>query len=359
MIPRQLCVLLLTLFMDGAYSFNAHQSICDNGRLVRSWGGNHGLGRKTTILRVSQMQSIANTKAAASSPLPSLKSLYTMVVPQFVAQKTKSLFDKKKTFEYFTVATDWSLFFIAATMANSLAKNAITAVLTSWILYSLLFAREYIYVKGMSNNYIPKAKQIIHKNWYRFATSTVGMISVHTFLSAQTSWISLGPVTFRTLLMSWIHYVGGALVWDICAFQFIHRLLHKQEFFFIHKPHHIGKRDCNAFSAQSFDIRDLIPSFAFSTCSMLLFGKGNVHLMTLLMTMIAANNNHSCNPFSVIMFNPILDKLFRVNMSHQCHYARPKDEEHMGNLPIHHLVPSLRKKDIEKFDKIFNTKISA
>ena len=59
------------------------------------------------------------------------------------------------------------------------------------------------------------------------------------------------------------------------------------------------------------------------------------------------------------MFNPILDKLFRVNMSHQCHHARPNDEEHMGNLPIHHLVPSLRKKDIEKYDTIFNTKISA
>merc|ERR1712217_147709 len=181
-------------------------------------------------------------------------------------------------------------------------------------------------------------------------------ISLYTGFLVKMSWIRIDPLTIRTVANAWLHYVIGAATYEIGAFNLFHRLMHHPKFYFLHKKHHTTTKNCNAFGAVYFDPIDLLLSFAHGACCIFIFGMQNVHIVTLLMTSIGGNNVHSCNPYSLVLFNPVLDSLIKPNIHHQLHHAL--GHEYWHNFPAHHLYPNGLQKDVDKYNSVMKSAVS-
>ena len=62
---------------------------------------------------------------------------------------------------------------------------------------------------------------------------------------------------------------------------------------------------------------------------------------------------HSINPYSVMYFNPVLDYVFKANITHQLHHALNRG--YLLFWPYYHVFPASRKADIERYNQVFKT----
>jgi len=181
------------------------------------------------------------------------------------------------------------------------------------------------------------------------------MISIHSWFMTKHSLVSIEPMDMAALARAWLHYVTGSAIYEAFAFHWLHKAMHSRRLYFIHKIHHTPGKDCNAFGAVYFDPLDLVVSFAHGTFCVWLFGTGGVHFFTLLLTMIAGNNVHSCNPYSLVLFLPPLDFCIKPNIRHQLHHG--VNRGYWDNLPLHHLVPSRLREDLDKYNRVLTTSV--
>ena len=78
-----------------------------------------------------------------------------------------------------------------------------------------------------------------------------------------------------------------------------------------------------------------------------------LHWLTGLLLTFHDGGLHSINPFSVMYFNPLLDRFLEPNVMHQLHHAVVQG--YYLFVPWHHLLPGRRRADCDRYNRVFNT----
>lgn len=235
-----------------------------------------------------------------------------------------------------------------------------------FLIWNLTIVRDYFYKVFFSTNTISKFKKdaVISPDvvpyllkLYAFLMTTVaGLVwleLVHFDLNIFTD-----PITTIITLLTEIWTMN--VIKDIISMNWLHRLMH-QKYYWLHKTHHKTLKDIQVINAFYFDLIDLVIEDVIGmgfclTFNYLVFGRFQMHLASYLLLLIGETNIHSCNPYSIIYFFPPADYLFKSAIFHNLHHALNKD--YYTAVAWTHVLPSEKQKDVEKYNQVFQTKIS-
>jgi len=155
----------------------------------------------------------------------------------------------------------------------------------------------------------------------------------------------------------------GYAIWifkDALSMAVLHEWMHRPQFYSWHKYHHSITKEMSQMYGANFDTVDLMIENASGTLFLLpirwmLFGDPAFHMASYIIVFWMDYTCHSANPYTATFLNPILDYCFRPNVCHQLHHAVIND--YFNLLPIWQLWPSKRQKDLEAYNKAFETDI--
>lgn len=241
---------------------------------------------------------------------------------------------------------------------HGLNFQSITMALTVIVLS--LQIRENVYFLLFGND-IAKIKREYIMSWidYYYVCQTTIIFILEGVLAARA-----GLFYFTKIEFSWETYCEVFLMFyalqiskDFFSLYFLHEYMHEQ-WYFLHKGHHEVRGNANSLLAFHIDPIDLFfenicsPVFVFAAQYFLGYEMG-VHVGAILLVAFMDANIHSINPFSVLLWNPLLDLLFRCNIAHNLHHTINK--ENYMFIPYHHAVPQWRKSDVDRYNKLLET----
>jgi len=144
----------------------------------------------------------------------------------------------------------------------------------------------------------------------------------------------------------------------------LHDFMHDRNypwFYKIHKNHHQVTKQIAHINHYYFDIADL---FIENVCAPVIFlfakfllfgGYPSMHIFSYILLVIEEGNLHSVNPFTIIYFNPVFDYFFKSTITHNLHHTFSKG--YLTFLPYKHLLKSEREKDVNVYNKFYETSI--
>jgi len=194
--------------------------------------------------------------------------------------------------------------------------------------------------------------------YFVFQTSAIfvleGWTSVEVGLFFIDKPLGFDWDTFRDVFL--MFYVLQILK-DIFSLSYIHKLMH-DNWYFLHKTHHVVKANATSLLGFHIDVADL---FIENVCApFIMLGvqyalgyETRIHIVAIVLVGLLDAQIHSVNPYTVLLWNPILDYVFRCNVAHNLHHALNK-----GNytfIPYHHITWSGRKFDLDRYNDLMKT----
>lgn len=274
------------------------------------------------------------------------------------------------SFEYvYTNVLDYSTILLAnGLMYNHLFQDG-SGIDIPKVSVMLLFALFTIHLREKINFFvlgdrIAKAKRN-HQLWnpwlvyYIFQNVTLTILYFKLFGSFgffETSPIQLTWASYSNVMFS---FYALRVLNDIFSLMPFHGLMHSKYMRYFHDIHHEVNTNAQSIMALHIGIIDCglenftAPLILFAVQYLLGF-EMRVHLFSaVLSTFITYINHHSVNPHSVVLWNPVLDYVFKCNVAHQLHHSLNMD--YTTFVPYHHVFSSLRTKDMEIYNKIMKT----
>lgn len=164
-----------------------------------------------------------------------------------------------------------------------------------------------------------------------------------------------------------------AFIKDAVCMNLLHQLFHTR-FYDHHKIHHLPMKELSVVNAFYFDIFDLFVEDGIGPLLLIGLkalggGSPSVHYMSFFFCVLADQTVHSCNLYTSVFWNPLLDNLMKGTLSHNLHHSLNRG--HYTIWPLHHFVgietPQLSagkaldgfEVDIQEYNKIFDTKFPA
>lgn len=163
------------------------------------------------------------------------------------------------------------------------------------------------------------------------------------------------------LSVAYLEFLTMSILKDIFSMMPLHQLMHVR-FYSLHKTHHISMREVSVVNVFFFDYVDLTfenavgPLMLLASKALLGFGL-QMHAASIIILFVGEILVHSCSPFTVFFFNPLLDGLMNCNVSHNLHHALNKDNYMVW--PLHQLSAGGLDKSVEQYDATFRTNISS
>eukprot|EP00128_Syssomonas_multiformis_P000421 Colp12_sorted_trinity150504_noHs@19624 len=241
--------------------------------------------------------------------------------------------------------------------------TAIGGALSMGLLLPLLISLEYFYsivlrksfakikleYKPPLDNYLAMAKLITQFMSMVAATSYLGI-----FHFDWNGWL------YTPLLISF-EYWFISIAKDEIMMRYVHKWMHKPENYWMHKVHHRGNMDTNFLTVFYFDLPDLIIENMGGPLFLLAFKYAlgiplQVHLASFLFLAMTDGNYHSLNPFHACYLNPVMDWFTKPTVVHNLHHAVQND--YFTLIPWAHFKSANRRKDLDKYNKMFKTAIS-
>lgn len=226
----------------------------------------------------------------------------------------------------------------------------------------LLQIREefYFWILGDAVAPVKRAYCLSSKDkYYTLQTSLIGAANTWIgFYMGNRFWnpISANWNTFWHVFV--ISYILTILK-DIFSLAALHKWMHENPWLYtLHKEHHTVNRNAQSAMAYHIDFLDLVienicAPFILELILYLLGQPVKIHAAA---TLIASNLDvviHSINPYTICLFNPILDYFFRCNVAHQIHHS--VQTANYTFIPYHHLKPGSFKKELDNYNSIMET----
>ena len=161
----------------------------------------------------------------------------------------------------------------------------------------------------------------------------------------------------KVVMQIWCETMTALLILDV-VMHFVHTWMHEKAYF-LHKKHHRGNANVTSFLFPQIDLLDAVSELGAAVPALLAFKKllglnPEVHLLTHQLLLLMGFQNHSGNPYSVHLFNPVLDFLGRSTLWHNLHHVVLAD--YYTFIPHSHFLRSEnRRKDIDMYNKHMKT----
>lgn len=138
----------------------------------------------------------------------------------------------------------------------------------------------------------------------------------------------------------------------------LHGLMHTRRWYFLHKTHHEATHDAQSLHAFHIDAFDLVienvgAPFLLLIAQYFLGFRVGFHWMVGVLLTCHDAALHSVNPYSVMYFNPLLDRFLKPNVHHQLHHAINKG--YLLFVPYHHLLGKGKQIDVVEYNRVFRT----
>lgn len=236
--------------------------------------------------------------------------------------------------------------------------KTVSIVMTTIIL--LLQFREYANYIILGDDVAKMKREYVMswKNW-GYVVQTGAIFILEGYLAAES-----GLFYYTKIEYNWEMYCEIFLMFyilqlskDFFSLYFLHKWMH-DEWYSLHKGHHEVRGNSNSLLAFHIDPIDL---FFENICSPIFLFLGQyllgyevkVHVAAVVVVALMDANIHSVNPYSVTLWNPLLDYLFRCNIAHNIHHMYNK--ENYMFIPYHHVFPALRKRDCDRYNQFLGT----
>eukprot|EP00469_Lotharella_globosa_P009350 CAMPEP_0167787408 /NCGR_PEP_ID=MMETSP0111_2-20121227/9405_1 /TAXON_ID=91324 /ORGANISM="Lotharella globosa, Strain CCCM811" /LENGTH=303 /DNA_ID=CAMNT_0007679045 /DNA_START=56 /DNA_END=967 /DNA_ORIENTATION=+ len=165
-----------------------------------------------------------------------------------------------------------------------------------------------------------------------------------------------------TVARTFCEFVAMSVAKDQISMRFGHKWMHTAAGWKHHKGHHEGAKNLRLLYAyHGMQWIDLLletfsgPILLFAFNFFVLRRFAICGLPAWIWLVWADHQAHSCNPYSVSFFNPILDWRFLHTVAHHLHHSHP--HTHFFFLPYEHFFSSARAEDLRVFNETMNTAI--
>jgi hypothetical protein len=166
---------------------------------------------------------------------------------------------------------------------------------------------------------------------------------------------------WKTIIRVFVEFYLMVLFKDNISMRYGHRWMHTSAGWHHHKGHHFGGKNLRlllAYHGQQW-IDLLLETFSgpilLIVANYFLWGQVSIHLGAWYMIIWADHSAHSCNPFSVAFFNPLLDYVCLHTVAHHLHHSHPGT--HLLFVPYEHWIGDYRKDDLELYNKTMETTV--
>jgi len=233
------------------------------------------------------------------------------------------------------------------------------------MMQAAVIMREELYF-SIFGNAIAAAKRAYYLDgmdkYYLLQTWVVGTLGQWlAFNSGKTYW---KPIGFDWYTFTHVFCVAYALdiLKDVFSLLPLHALMHEPQWYWLHKEHHRLQRNTQAIMAYHIDIVDFVVEnmagmfvylFFVNRWGYLIGIPPGIHTGARILNVQMDVLIHSINPFTQVMFNPIMDLVFRCNVAHQLHHAL--QTKNFLFVPWHHIIPGTREKEVKEYNKIMKT----
>jgi len=238
---------------------------------------------------------------------------------------------------------------------------AVTAIMSLLI---LLIGRDHFY-NVIFYEHIAKEKREYKTTRDNYLTmiKIMALFSFSAGFGAYNGLYVLEWKGFETALLISFEYWFITQVKDVLMMQYVHKWMHEfSSLYWLHKHHHTSCENLQVLTAFHFDILDVLIENLCGPIMLCLYyyytsGVVYVNFASFLFVIWSDGLIHSLNPYSVILFNPLLDYLMKPNISHQLHHMLQKGD-YMIHPWKHVLSPLTLKDDINQYNKICGTKVN-
>jgi hypothetical protein len=218
-----------------------------------------------------------------------------------------------------------------------------------WVHFSLLGSR----LPACKNQKLAK-----RTHWYIFQTATLSMVSYFTMTQLSCIYYTPPTLTSSFWLSTFAPFYSLLALRDVFFLWPLHPTLHSPRWYHLHKLHHEPTKSAQSLHAFYIDLIDLLienvgaPLLLF-LAQFVLGRPVGIHWYVGVLLTCHDGALHSVNPFSVMLFNPILDALFKGNVAHQLHHAL--NTGYYLFVPWRHVRSSRRAADCRRYNAVFKT----
>lgn len=233
------------------------------------------------------------------------------------------------------------------------------AALSFIIVYT---AREqlYFYLLGDSVPQVKRDYSMSKLDWLYVVKNNLFVV-LHATLS-----LSMGTYYFTPMTLDWsilteilIPFWIIQVLKDVFGLIPFHELMHTHPYFMkLHAAHHTVGRNAQALMAFHIDFLDILlenmsGNILYLVGLWFLGMDAKIHIYAAFLGGIMDTLIHSINPYTVCLFNPILDYVFRCNVAHQVHHSALT--ANYTFIPFHHVLPGGFEHDLKYYNTILKS----
>lgn len=263
-----------------------------------------------------------------------------------------------------TFIIDYGFLFVNILIMNyvfSFGTNYFTFQIKSFLFALLYQFREHFYFWLMGDR-IAKEKRDYSLSWdnYTFALQTLVIFSANNALMQFQGFLYWEPLTFsvKTFMDVFVPFYIIQVLKDVISLAPFHKLMHTNKSLAkFHQTHHEAKLNCQCLMALHIGVVDLIIENGVAPILYLVARAAlglpmQVHIGAIFFGGSMDILIHSINPYSSCLFNPVLDMIFKCNISHQVHHGMLT--KNYTFIPYHHLF-DFGSEDAKSYNNIMKT----
>jgi len=273
-----------------------------------------------------------------------------------------------------TAVVDYSIFggclFLFQTLQGDVPLSAVQYVLYLTTLLNVIHARDYLYLYILPHSVTAAVKRDYCITWwdlYFVGKQYVLFLGLTGALTAA-GFFHLDPINHGNSAFSiFLQGYAIAMLKDNTGMRFLHPLMHDPlnhgKWWKIHAEHHSVHKDLRVITTFHGDWSDLILETVGGPVLYLAFlgltgQKMSMHLFAWFGVVWMDINSHSINPYTVLFWNPMLDYVFKANITHNLHHAFNNDPEYTMFLPLRHVSTKRRQADLERYNQLMDTQVN-
>lgn len=238
---------------------------------------------------------------------------------------------------------------------NSMVIGTLSSLVFVWV-------REEIWFVILGEQ-VAEIKRKYERTWVNWAYvfQTIGIGITNQLILTWCGLLYYTPITLsvETFVEVILVFYILQILKDVTSLVTFHEWMHTDKAWMkYHTTHHVVGRNAQALLALHIDALDLVFE---NTCGILVY-LGVLYMLGLQVRAHYALiyiggfmdvHLHSVNPYSVCLWNPLLDHVFRCNVAHQIHHACLT--KNYTFIPYHHIFSSRREKDLKQYNTIMKT----
>lgn len=237
-------------------------------------------------------------------------------------------------------------------------RGILQVVLTEFIFkYGWLY-KEKLYLRLFQDE-LSKLKQlkpdiIVYASWEFYLQIIAFSFVMQRITAKEMVWEA---VSRSNIVKIWVDALVIYLMFDV-VYNTVHVCFHyyPKTMYRFHKVHHAVRAEISSFNYYEFSEFEEYGHLAVMyTATMICaaFSPGNFHFLTWQLVRHQGMRNHSANPHSTFMFNPLIDSKFKATIAHNIHHV--KADRNFYEFPWHHVLGY--QEDVDLYNQIFGTNI--